>query len=74
MISGSCKLLWISICLAAISFLWKHHCKVTFNEVSHPLFLEDLLSFKQELALLLRVYQHAFCRDVESFPVGAWMI
>jgi hypothetical protein len=41
-----------------------------FNEVPHPLTLWDSKSFKQELALLLRVNLNALCRDVESLPVG----
>jgi hypothetical protein len=49
----SCKLLWLSVHLVAIGFLWKHCCKVTFNEVPHSLSLGDLQSFKWELALLL---------------------
>lgn len=70
MVRDCCKLLWQTIQLAAIGFLWKHQCKVTVNEIPRPLTLGELRSFKQELASLLRVNLGAFCCDVECLLMG----
>jgi hypothetical protein len=42
MVRNNCKLLWHIVQLAAIGFLWKDRCKVTFNEVPHPITLGEL--------------------------------
>jgi hypothetical protein len=74
MVKVGCKLLCLLVHLFAIGVLCKHHCNVIFNEVALPLTLEDLWSFKHELALLLIVHLSAFCCDVESLLWGPRLI
>lgn len=55
MIRDNYKSLWHTAQLTTISFLWKHQCKVTFHEDPSAFSLGELWSFKQELALLVKV-------------------
>ena len=44
---GQLQITLVFISFGCNHFLQKHRCKVTFNEVSHHLFLGDLHNFKQ---------------------------
>jgi hypothetical protein len=47
--------LWIALAFNLFGCNWLPSCKITFNEDPYLLTLGNLRSFKQELALLLRV-------------------
>lgn len=64
------KLLGHSIHLVAIGLWHKHHCKLMFNEDPYPLTLENSRSFREDLALLLRVHLDACLCNVESLSMG----
>jgi hypothetical protein len=57
--------------LFVIAFTLKHLQKVTFQEDPFPFSLWELRSFKQELALLVRVKFIVLCHDIESLSLGA---
>jgi hypothetical protein len=70
MIRGSCKDLWHTVHLTAISFLWKYRSKITLNEESSPLSPRELRLFQRELIMLVQVKLSSFRSDVKSLPIG----
>jgi len=71
MVRNNYKSFFHSTLHVAIGFLWKHECKVTFQEESSFFSLGELRSFKQDLALLARAKLNIIQRDVQPLSLGA---